>query len=151
MVKKFLLLGVLIFIPASSFAASESLYVKVREAKVRAEPKQWAPSVASLKYGDRVSVVSEDGAWLKLSSGYLHSTAVSERKVILEASKSVNKGGDDKDVILAGKGFNKEVENSYAAKNRNLNYGEVDKMERVKVGDRELASFVGEGRLQGGK
>jgi hypothetical protein len=24
-------------------------------------------------------------------------------------------------------------------------------MERVKVGDRELASFVGEGRLQGGK
>lgn len=148
---KRIILTILFLNSATLLAANEPLYVKVREAKVRTEPKQWAPSVASLKYGDRVSVVSEDGAWLKLNNGYLHSTAVSERKVILEASKSVNKGGDDKDVILAGKGFNKEVENSYAAKNRNLNYGEVDRMERVKVGDRELASFVSEGKLQGGK
>jgi hypothetical protein len=148
---KKIILIISFFLPASVFAANTPLYVKVREAKVRTEPKQWAPSVASLKYGDRVSVVSEDGAWLKLSNGYLHSTAVSERRVVLEASKSVNKGGDDKDVILAGKGFNKEVENSYAAKNRSLNYSEVDRMEKLKVSDRELASFVGEGKLQGDK
>ena len=97
----------------------------------------------------------EDGAWLKVQkggkSGYLHSTAVSERKVVFKSTNSVGKGGSDKDVILAGKGFNKEVEESYSQKKPNLNYSDVDKMERLSIGDSELASFIKDGQLEGGK
>ncbi len=148
--------AVVALIPLSVLAANSPLYVKVRQAKIRSQPKQWAPSVSSLNYGDRVDTLSEeDGAWFKVkkggSSGYLHGSAVSERAVVFKSTKSVGKGGDDKDVILAGKGFNKEVENSYAQKKPDLNYREVDKMERISVGDTELASFIKEGQLEGGQ
>lgn len=150
-----LLASILLATPLLTVAANSPLYVKVRSAKLRNEPKQWAPSVSSLNYGDAVAMLSTEGAWLKVKagsrSGYLHNSAVSERKVVLQAAKSVASTGNDKDVILAGKGFNKEVEKNYAAKNSALNYAEVDKMERLSVGDNEIAAFVKAGKLGGGK
>lgn len=150
-----LLCAIVLATPLLTIAANSPLYVKVRNAKLRNEPKQWAPSISSLSYGDAVSMLSSEGAWLKVkvgnSSGYLHNSAVSERKVVIQAAKSVATTGNDKDVILAGKGFNKEVEKNYASKNSALNYAEVDKMERLNVSDTEVAAFVKAGKLGGGK
>ncbi len=148
--------AILIMIPFSVLAGNSPLYVKVRQAKIRSQPKQWAPSVSNLKYGDRLDVLSEeDGAWLKVrkggTNGYLHSTAVSERVVVFQTKGSVASKGNDKDVILAGKGFNKEVEKSYASKKPKLNYREVDRMERMSVSDSDIASFVKAGKLGGGQ
>ena len=153
--KKFIFsVALILCVPVIALAANDPLYVKVRQAKIRSEPKQWAPGVANLNYGDKVNEIGEeDGAWFKVEkggkTGYLHSTAVSERAVVFKSTTSVAKTGNDKDVILAGKGFNKEVESKYSQTKSNLNYGEVDRMEKLSVGDSELASFIKDGQLGG--
>jgi hypothetical protein len=50
--------------------------------------------------------------------------------------------------VLAGKGFNKEIENKYATINSNLNYAAVDRMERIKISTAELNQFVVKGKLK---
>jgi len=51
---------------------------------------------------------------------------------------------------MAGKGFNQEVESSYRTSNRNLNYSDVDRVERTTVNMNELERFLREGRLSMG-
>ena len=48
---------------------------------------------------------------------------------------------------MAGKGFNKEVEEQYAVENVDLNFQAVDKMEQQVVSENELRRFVEQGRL----
>jgi len=143
----------LLLLVSIALAAPTPLYVKVRTTKLRAKPQQWAPAVSNLSYGDRLTLLSKEGAWKKVQfgnrKGYIHDSALSERRIVLKASKSVS-GGDDRDVILAGKGFNKEVEKGYAAKS-GLNYAAVNAMEKITVSDSELATFAKTGQLQGGK
>jgi len=147
-----LLMALLVVPPVVTMASAESLYVKVRATSLRAEPKQWASAVANLRYGDSLKVISTSGAWHSVQSGnktgYVHNSALSERKIVLKASDAVA-AGDDRDVVLAGKGFNKEVERGYAASNRSLNYSQVDIMERRTVSDSEIASFIRAGKLEG--
>jgi len=142
-----------VFSSAVVSATPDSLYVKVRTTKLRAQPQQWAPAVADLRYGDSATPLGKSGAWHNVQfgsrSGYLHDSALTSRKVVLQASDSVA-GSTDRDVVLAGKGFNSEVEKNYAAQNSSMNYSEVDKMERLTISDSEMTAFVRAGKLEGG-
>jgi hypothetical protein len=80
----------------------------------------------------------------------VHESAVSERRVVLNSDASFdNKAGGDQTVILAGKGFNKEVERAYSSRNRSLNFKAVDAMEKNSVSNSELLRFAKEGKLAG--
>jgi len=126
--------------------------VKVKAAKVRAEPKVWAASVVALTYGDSVEAVSVADGWIKVSargkSGFLHESAVTTKKIVLSAKGNVGAGSTDRaDVVLAGKGFNQAVERQFAAQDASLNFRAVDAMEKIKVSDAELAAFLKSGNL----
>ena len=56
------------------------------------------------------------------------------------------------ELALAGKGFSEEAENAYRASDSNLNFAEIDRIEKITVSSEELASFKKEGGLvpQGG-
>jgi len=137
-------------------AAPSQVYVTVRDTKLHTRPDFSSPAAGAIKYGDRLDVSSESGSWYLVKAagkqGYVHQSAVSERKVILRSSgKFDSSQADQNDVVLAGKGFNAEVEKQFAASHRQLNFAAVDAMERLKVSPQELAAFAEQGQLGGRK
>lgn len=127
--------------------------VKVKAAKVRAEPRAWATAVTALKYGDSIQALSESDGWLKVRTaggkqGYLHESAVTTKKIVLSMRGISGDGTADRtDVVLAGKGFNQAVERDLAAQDGSLNFKAVDEMERLRVSDTDLAAFIKAGQL----
>jgi hypothetical protein len=150
-----LLLGVIIGPSSRAFAEEKKgavLNVKVRQAVLRSEPKAWASSVATVSYGDKLVSVGESEGWIKVQSsggkiGYIHPSALTSKKVVL-SGKGVNDSSTDKSqIVMAGKGFSKEVEKEYAASNASLNFQAVNEMEKLKVHPGELATFIKSGAL----
>ena len=140
--------------------------VQVQSTTLRASPQHWAKSVSELRYGDRLAVVdslTKDTAagvpgWLKVkkggSQGFVHASAVTTRTVVIQGrSGGTGTNVSSGDVVLAGKGFNADVERSYVKRGLGANYAEVDRMEARKVSNSEVASFISAGRLgpQGGR
>lgn len=131
-----------------------TVFVQVKTAKLRKEARQWAPSTADLSYGDALAVVSVQPGWLEVrtaggTEGFIHESAVNRRKVILASSRSTlaDAAVDDTVVVLAGKGFNDEVERLYA-KAGAANYAAVDSVQRrKKPDDRMIAAFIHDGKL----
>ncbi len=148
---------VLLWLFAASIAAASNgaVYVKVREAKLLSKARFIAPVIAQVRHGDRLDLERQDGSWLAVrtfsgKSGFVHASAVTERRVVLDSGAAFdNKGGGDSTVILAGKGFNKAVERAYASRNRSLNFKAVDAMEKQSVSSAALLQFAKEGRLAG--
>ena len=63
-------------------------------------------------------------------------------------------GASGDELALAGKGFNYDVEADFKAKNQNVNFTWVDKMEKIKVPAASMQQFLKDGGIQpaeGGK
>ena len=157
--KLFALIAAIFFAaPLSNANASPAqVYVTVRESKLHARADFFSSASGNIKYGDRLDVSSESGSWYLVKGpggkqGYVHQSAVTERKVVLRSGGKFDAAqADQNDVVLAGKGFNAEVEKQFAASNRQLNFAAVDSMERLKVSPQELTAFAQQGQLGGGK
>lgn len=139
--------------------SAAEVYVQVQVAKIRQAPKPWAAGVAEVKFGDKLVEVSSQDSWLRVKNGqdlegYLHSTAVTGKKIVLSASKEdlLNSGVDEPDVYLAGKGFNNEVLKELASSEPTLNFDAVDTMQKqATIDDATFFSFVRSGRLNEGQ
>ena len=145
------------FVAVSSQAATNEkkvLSIKVRTTQVRSSPAFFASAVKSLNYGDTVTALAPEGDWIRVTvgasgTGYVHSSAVTAQKIVRSGSaRAVGGAVDSDDVVLAGKGFNPEVEKQYASSRRDLNFGAVDRMERRTISDSEVAAFVKAGKLK---
>ncbi len=141
-----------------TLAQGDSIQVKVRSTAIRTEAKAWASPVAIASYGDSLTVVALGGGWVKIKTaagkqGYVHSSAVTARKVILSSKGPSDYKADSSEIVMAGKGFNKKVEQQYAAANAGANFREVDAMEKLKARPADVAAFVRDGKLglSGGK
>lgn len=136
-------------------AAVKPFYVKVRESKLRQSGSYFAPITASVRYGEELTPVSAgDAQWIQVKTGkgvkgYVHISSLSDKKILLaSATKSFfDTGYDSSEVVLAGKGFNSEVEKAYAASNSGLRFDAVDAAEKLKVTQAELRAFLKEGGL----
>lgn len=145
------LCGTAVIKPEAALAES-TLYVTVRESKLHEKADFFSAAVGDIRYGDALSVVSSSGPWAQVrtsggKSGYVHQSAVTNRKVVLNAGAGYSGKADANDVVLAGKGFSAEVERQFAANHRNLNFADVNAMERIRVAPKELQSFVSVGQL----
>ena len=131
---------------------SNMFSVQQKEGKLRSKPSFLGKIVSKLPYATRVSKVSEQGAWYQVKagnvSGWMHKSSLTEKVIILKAGdKDVASGVSDDELVLAGKGFNSDVEKSYKQENPNLNYALVDKMEQFEINLDTFESFVKEGGL----
>lgn len=137
-------------------AAAATLSVQVRETKLRAAPKSWAAAKGDLKYGDQVTLLAEEGDWCKVRSmkgaeGFVPGAAVTSSRVVLSGSAPASAYAGRTDVVLAGKGFGREIEERYKQTGERANYATVDSMERITISDAEIAAFIKQGNLnQGG-
>ena len=135
-----------------SVSQGDVLQVKVRSTALRGEPKAWASPLGTANYGDKLTVVALGGGWVKVKSssgkvGYVHTSAITTKKVVLGSSGLTDTSADPTEVVMAGKGFSKKVEESYSATTQGLNFSAVNGMERWKVSSTELASFLKAGKL----
>ena len=87
-------------------------------------------------------------------SGWIHNAALAEKEIVLRAGDAnVQKTASQREIALAGKGFNPQVENEYKKRNPNLDFEMIDRMERITVSDEKIRQFMMDGRLspEGGK
>ena len=137
---------------------TKTMSVQVKKCPLRNQPSFLGKVVSTLAYGDQVSVREERASWLHVATGkgegWTHSSALTSKKIILNPdSREVRASTSSEEIALAGKGFNKQVEQEYRRQNRNVDFTWVDKMEQIVISQTEIGSFLREGGLtaEGGK
>ena len=132
---------------------AETLVVKVQTTYVRKEPKFYSPPVATLSAGESVTQISSQAGWFRVRTskgveGWIHSQAVQKGRLAVAAmDKSLKMGATADEVALAGKGFNKQVEDEYKSRNKGISFIEVDRMLKIKVTPDDLRRFLMDGKL----
>ncbi len=121
--------------------------VMIREQYIFPTPVFYAQPVGELVFGSVVEITGEQGDWYSIEAdsgieGWAHATALTGA-VLSQGSQ----GTDDSDMImLAGRGFNSDVEDSYAS-GKDLPWDEVDAIEDITVEPAVLEAFMVEGLL----
>ncbi|MFO8064913.1 MAG: SH3 domain-containing protein [Spirochaetota bacterium] len=142
--------ALLIAVAGTAFA--EELSVQVRETRLREQPRNLSAEIERLSYGDRVTVVERREGWVLVrhaeQEGWLSESAVTTKEIVLEASdEDVESRTTDREVALAGRGFNEDVEEQYR-QDTGLSYREIDELEERNIEDEELVRFLEEGELR---
>lgn len=136
-----------------------TMSVQVKKGEVRSAPSFLGPVIARLSYGERVNVFEKKGAWLKVgwrggsAEGWMHSTALTPKKIELKAgAQDVQASVSSNELALAGKGFNQQVEGQFKAKNPDIDFTWIDRMETFMVTEEQMQQFLQTGGLspQGG-
>ncbi|MBM3293836.1 MAG: hypothetical protein FJY82_04840 [Candidatus Aminicenantes bacterium] len=141
------------FILAGLLLAAEAIVVKVQTTPLRRAPEFFAPEVAKLKAGDRLELLAVQGAWRQVKTaagltGWVHSSAADVAKFnLLAMSGGTKTETSAKEAALAGKGFSREIEQSYRAKNPGVSYAWVDKMIALGVPPGQVEDFIAKGKL----
>ena len=137
----------------ASVAMAASVKVITQQAVIRKDKRFFAPVVATVPYGGVMQALAREGDWLRVgyrgNQGWIHVSAVDEQKLELSSlmkSKATETSKDE--VALAGKGFTPEVEKAFRAKNPQMKYDLVDKIEAYQVSMEEVQMFVRDGWLK---
>lgn len=153
--KKLLILIAMLVCSFACFAQSK-MYVKNdgnSALSLRSEPKMFAKSKVKVAVGTEVNILetSADGKWVyvevavrKNQKGWTQKNLLSQRKPSTKSSASA------KELALAGKGFNSEVEALYA-QSGNGNFDSVDLIESFSVDEDSVFIFLSDGKLKGGQ
>ncbi len=132
--------------------AAQQMTVQVKETKLRAKPSFLGATTATLAYGALVTVIEDKGVWLHVRDaqghdGWLHSSALGQKKVTMQAGdKQVATGASSDELALAGKGFTADVEKEYK-KETDLDYTWVDRMESWTVTPQQSEAFLAAGGI----
>jgi len=128
--------------------------VQVKQGHVRATPSFLGKVISTLAYGDRVETLEEKDGWIRIvppggkAPGWMHSSALSEKRILLKAgTKEAEVGASSGELALAGKGFNAEVEAAFKAKNKDIDFTWIDRMQDMNVPPDKIHAFVQEGKL----
>ncbi len=150
-------LAILLLAAGTAWAANPTeMSVTVRTGQLRATPSQLGKLVGAAPYGERVKVLVVQGDWMQVQAaagtGWLHKSALSEKKIEMKAGASnVDATASGKEVALATKGFNSDVEAEFKTKNTHIDFGPIDRMEQIKVSPAEAQAFLAEGGLKAGE
>ena len=152
---RFLLFVFFIMLTAAvAWSALGAMSVEVKSSPLRTAPSFLGSPAATVNYGDRVEVLQQQGDWAEVSApggkkGWIHQSALTKKKVVLGSGGSnAQLGASGEELSLAGKGFNKDVEEKFKAGHRNADFTWVDKMETMIVSPSEMVAFLKEGGLR---
>jgi uncharacterized protein YgiM (DUF1202 family) len=144
------------FLLAGAAGAGEDMMsIQVKSGSLRETPSYLGKIVAPVGYGDRVAVVSEQGEWRQVrtpsgATGWIHSSALTEKKVVLSSAGQTGTSASGDELALAGKGFNAQVEGEFKKNNQDVDFSWVDKMEKIKIAGKEIVAFLQEGQVAPG-
>jgi hypothetical protein len=158
--KRWLSLGLIAITATLLGDGPVAMSVQVKSGQLRATPSFLGPLVAPLNYGDRLQVIEQQGDWSKATTpagqtGWVHRSALTKKKIVMKAGdQDAQTAASGDELALAGKGFNSDVEADFKAKNRQIDFTWVDKMEKIKVTPESMQQFLKDGGIQpseGGK
>ncbi|MDR2782426.1 MAG: hypothetical protein LBB48_01035 [Treponema sp.] len=148
----FLLIGLAASSTVFAQKKGDVMYVAVKSVNVKSSKGFFASTKGTLSYGTQVTVQSVSGSKVEVTAGNLTgwvdgSSLTSKRITASTASTSASA----KEIALAGKGFNEEIEGVYKAENANLEqaYIAIDAVESVVVDNNALKQFIVDGKLAG--
>ena len=134
-------------------STGDTMYVAVKTLSLKSGTGFFAGKTGTLNYGDRVTVIQINGKKAEIQSasdssviGWADAADLTPRQIVQGNTTSASA----REVALASKGFNQEVEDSYKTQG-NLNYEDVDKVEAITVSEEELKQFLEEGHLSLGE
>ena len=147
----------LLLAATTALAAGQQLSVQVQEAQMRRSASFSGSLAATLVYGESVTVLEERGDWYRVrwagETGWMHSSAFAGARTTAYSSGSDNVSAkvSEREVSMAGKGFNAQVEDAYRTTNP-AGYAAVEAMLRINYSPGELEAFLAAGRdsRQGG-
>lgn len=122
--------------------------IAVREGVLRQSPSPFGAIKKKIPYDTEVTVEKKQEGWVLLSapeSGWLHGSALSTSQQSLKmAPGKASRAGAvaEKEVALAGKGFDKNVEAAYRKEHGQLRYDLMDRVERITVPEAEVKKFA---------
>jgi hypothetical protein len=132
------------------------LYVAVKTVTLKSGTGAFAENVkgGTLNYGAKVTQIKVDGSFTEVKSadnpsltGWVTTVSLTSKQVVAGGAASTTTA---KEVALAGKGFSQEAEKTLSQK-KELNYADVDKVEAIKVREKDVEKFLKEGDLKLGK
>lgn len=129
--------------------------ILVKKGSLRAQPTFVGQIITNVCYGERVDITDELNGWSKIrvirtgQTGWIHNSALSSKAITLK-SGTLNAGhsATSDELALAGKGFNKQVEQQFRAKNPKIDFSWVNKMESFTISERQIQSFLQEGQVR---
>ena len=137
---------------AAQISRGGTLYAAVKAVALKSSTGFFAGNRGNLSYGDQVTVLQVKGKWVEVRSvlnsslsGWTAASNLSAKRIISDSANAASA----KEVALAGKGFNQEIENVYKADGK-LNYADVDKTETISVSQDALYKFLVDGHLSTG-
>ncbi len=132
---------------------AQTMSVQVKNTYLRTSPSFLGKKITQLKYADKVTVNKERNSWInvyapaKNKNGWIHSSALSNKRIMLKQSESTGHVASKSEIVMAGKGFSKEVESQYKQRNSSLNYRLVDQIERLTISNDRIIRFAQKGSL----
>ncbi|MDR2078357.1 MAG: SH3 domain-containing protein [Treponema sp.] len=152
--KRFSMLMALVVLAAGFVTAQNlqgrTMYVSSKTVELKSSTGFFADTLGVLEYGDQVTVLEENGKWVKVTavqrasvSGWIISANLTTKRIISSGNRNTASADE---LALAGKGFSEEVENAYR-KDAVVSYTEIDAMEARRIPREELYKFLTEGHL----
>ncbi len=142
--KQIVFAGILLMLPAIAFA--ESLTVKTEKAAIRSRPSFISEILANVTHNNSVEVIKKQGAWRMIEfgqhEGWMHVLSLIQPERKFQAGKVIDQRVSSKEISLAGKGFNSDVERAYKKQQGSLGYVWVNNMEKIKVTSEQLEQFA---------
>jgi hypothetical protein len=136
-------------IAAAQVAKGGTLFVAAKSIALKSSTGFFARTQATLNYGAQVTVLQVNGKWAEVYSaantaqrGWTAAANLTAKRIVAGTSNTASA----REVALAGKGFNQEVEKSYKTKS-GLDYAGMDKIESQTVSEEELYQFLVDGHL----
>jgi len=156
MKKAFIIFCLTLFVTGlatAQLSRNGTMFAAVRNLDLKASTGFFARTTATLNYGDRVTVLQVSGRFAEVQSaanpsfrGWTPSANLTARQVVAQTSGAAT----GREVAMAARGFNQEVERTYRDQNQNLNYADVDRVEAIRINENDLRRFIEEGRLATG-
>lgn len=157
--KRLTAIAIVFFISALVYAKSSipgEVVVTSKEVSIKKEKSHLSKAVAKALYGDKLKVTSKQDDWYLVTTdsgntGWVHISSVTTKKINIKKDATVSERTvTHEEVALAGKGFNKQVEQAYVQANPSIMdaYKQVDAMESFRVPAAQLSSFIKQGQLK---
>lgn len=144
--------GSALILGAGAATPGADMSVQVRKAEVRGSPSFLGTVVNSLAYADRVTPVEKKGDWTRVSRngvtlGWVHNQSLSSKRIVLKGGEVAKTGASSDEVALASKGFTEEVEKEYKARNADIDFAPIDRMEKITISPEKAAKFLKAGEV----
>ena len=154
---KRLIFTILLCLSAAALFAqkvNDTNYVNVNSADLKSSTGFFASTAGTVQYADEVKILAVNGKWAQVrtavgnKTGWIATSSLTSKRISAQGS-AVNASA--KELSLAGKGFTEDVEKEYKKKGGKIDYNAVDEMEKVVIPEKDLLTFIEEGRLAKGE